>query len=104
MQVAFEPWVVKNEDNDAWGFKILDGRFAGAVIGVNEFKLADEEKGEAALDFNFIQKPIDATDEELTSQEFNDTISSIINEILTRAIEQYEYETRKDNSTKPDSQ
>jgi hypothetical protein len=103
MQVAYEPWSVKNEDNDVWGFKILDGRFEGTVISINEFKLADDTTGEAALDFNFIQKPRDATDEELTSQDFNDTIGGIINDILTRAIENYEHETRKDNSTESDS-
>lgn len=98
MPIAYEPWAIDNDKGEFWGVKIRDGKFIGTIVSINEFKLSDEVSGEASLDFNFIQKPEGMSDEELSSQEFTDVMSEIINDILNRAIENYENERGSINS------
>jgi len=98
MPIAYEPWAIDNDKGELWGVKIKDGKFNGTIVSINEFKLSDDVTGEASLDFNFIQKPEGVSDEVLSSQEFTDTMSEIINDILNRAIENYENERGSNNS------
>lgn len=94
MQVNYKPWAIENENGGLWGVKLLDGNFAGAVISINSVKMEDDESGECSLDFNFIEKPPGRTEEELTSAEFNNTISYILNDILAKAIDEFENRDR----------
>lgn len=100
----YEPWAVKNEQGELWGVKIKDGKFAETVISINNVKLEDDTAGEATLDFTFINKTEGLTDDDFSSSSFNETISNVINDILNRAIELYENENRKNDSTESNSQ
>jgi len=95
MQVKYEPWTIKNEKMDEWGFRIDDGEFAGTVISIKNTSITEE--GEMALEFNFIATPPEKTSKELESQEFNQVLEYILNDILTKAVN--EFENRDNNSS-----
>jgi hypothetical protein len=99
MPIAYEPWAIDNDKVNLWGVKIKEGKFDGAIVSINEFKLADDESGEATLDFNFIQKPENLTTEELDSQDFTNVMSEIINDVIRKAILDYENELGSNNSS-----
>ena len=68
---------------------LFRSEYAGTIISINEVGLADETSGEVALDFNFIQKPKDKTEDDLKSENFNKVMADIINDILEKAINEY---------------
>jgi hypothetical protein len=98
MQVKYEPWVLKTEDNEVWGVKILEGEFAGCAFAINEL---DEKEGstELMLDYNIVQPPENKSIEEASGPNFDATLNFIIQDILQKAIN--EYEDRKGNTTEP---
>jgi len=98
MQVKYEPWVLKTEDNEVWGVKILDGEFAGCAFAINEL---DEKEGskELILDYNVVQPPENKSVEDAGGPNFDAVLNFIIQDILQKAID--EYENRKGNLTKP---
>jgi hypothetical protein len=100
MPVKYEPWSVRNGKQDLWGIKLLEGEFAGTTISINSVEMDDKsDDGTVALDFNFIQRPKGKTEEDLNSAEFNGVIADIINDILAKAIN--EFENRTGDSAKP---
>jgi len=98
MQVKYEPWVLKTEDNEVWGVKILDGEFAGCAFAINEL---DEKEGskELILDYNVVQPPENKSVEDASGSNFDAVLNFIIQDILQKAID--EYENRKGNLTEP---
>ena len=98
MQVKYEPWVLKTEDNEVWGVKILDGEFAGCAFAINEL---DEKEGskELILDYNVVQPPENKSVEDASGPNFDAALNFIIQDILQKAID--EYENRKGNLTEP---
>lgn len=98
----YEPWAIENDKGSLWGVKIKEGKYNNTIVSINEFKLVDDSSGEATLDFNFIQKPEGVTDSELNSEEFTEIMSQVINDILNRAIENYENEHGSINSPESD--
>jgi len=98
MQVKYEPWVLKTEDNEVWGVKILDGEFAGCAFAINEL---DEKEGskELILDYNVVQPPENKSVEDAGGPNFDAVLNFIIQDILQKAID--EYENRKGNLTEP---
>ena len=100
MPVKYEPWAIKNEKGDLWGFKLLEGNYTGTIISINSVEMDDKsDDGTVALDFNFVQRPKGKTEEDLNSAEFNGVVADIINDILAKAI--YEFENRTGDSAKP---
>lgn len=90
MQAIYEPWAVsKIGKEDLWGVKIIEGEYKGAIISINSLDFIDDNSGECALDFNFVQKPEGKTDEDLKSEDFNKTLTLIINDILEKAVNEY---------------
>ena len=66
MPVKYEPWAIKNEKGDLWGFKLLEGNYTGTIISINSVEMDDKsDDGTVALDFNFVQRPKGKTEEEL---------------------------------------
>jgi hypothetical protein len=99
MPVQYEPWGFKDEEQkiDLWGFKLLDGDFAGTTISINNVEMEDNNQN-AKLDFTFIRKPEGKTEEQLTSEEFNNIMAEVVNDILRKTIN--ELENRDGNFTK----
>jgi hypothetical protein len=99
MPVKYKPWsFIDAEQNiDMWGVELLEGDFTGAKISINSLKM-ENDLPECALDFTFIRKPEGRTEEQLTSNEFNAIMTEIINDILTKAID--DFENRESNSPK----
>jgi len=98
MQVKYEPWVLKTEDNEVWGVKILDGEFAGCAFAINELDEQDNTK-ELMLDYNVVQPPENKSVEDASGPNFDAVLNFIIQDILQKAID--EYENRKGNLTEP---
>ena len=100
MPVKYEPWGIKNENGDLWGVKLLEGNYTGTIISINSVEMDDKsDDGTVALDFNFVQRPKGKTEEDLNSAEFNGVVADIINDILAKAIN--EFENRTGDSAKP---
>jgi hypothetical protein len=99
MPVQYEPWGFKDEEQkvDLWGFKLLDGNFAGTTISINSVEMEDNNEN-VKLDFTFIRKPEGKTEEQLTSEEFNNIMAEVMNDILRKTIN--EFENRDGNFTK----
>jgi len=95
MQVNFEPWKV-NEDTNIWGVKILDGDFEGAMIAFNEFDSEDDSTN-FKLDYTIVKEADGKTMSEMNGPAFDEMLNYVVNEILRRAID--EYENRNSNST-----
>jgi hypothetical protein len=88
MPVQYEPWSVQNEKLDQWGFRILEGKFNGTLIGITSLELEDNSN-ELKLDFDFVEKTSGIEDKEYSSKEFNTIMENIINDILFKAMDEY---------------
>lgn len=101
MPVQYEPWSVQNEEVDLWGVVITDGTFAGTIISFNDVSLMEEDSG-AQLDYTIYKIP-EGFDSEKVSEnpEFNDCLQFIVEDILKKAIDNYE--NRESNTTKSDT-
>ena len=78
MPVKYEPWAIKNEKDDLWGFKLLEGNYTGTIISINSVEMDDKsDDGTVALDFNFVQRPKGKTEEDLNSSELFFNFSQI---------------------------
>jgi len=98
MQVKYEPWAVQNEKMDAWGFRITEGMYENTVVAIKSVEL---ENDNLALDFNFVATPADKTEDDLNTEEFNSIIEYIVNDILKKALD--EFEDRNSNTSKSDT-
>ncbi len=93
MQVKYEPWVIRKDNgNEAWGVKILEGKFNELTIAINDVKMSDESDGTVSLDYDVVYSLIPT--EELKGEEFDQTISFIIQDILVKAMNEYENRNR----------
>lgn len=97
MQVKYEPWKV-NEETNIWGIRVLDSEFAGTMIAFNEFDSEDDSE-QFKLDYTIIQAPEGKLVENLAGPEFESMLNFIVNDILKKAID--DYENRNSNSTEP---
>lgn len=98
MQVKYEPWQVVKDDKEHWGVRILEGKFNELALTINDVKMADNDEVSVDYDIIYSVLPIEEVTE---SQEFNDTLSYIIQDILVKAMN--EHENRNSNSTKSNS-
>lgn len=89
MPVKYEPWAIKNEQMDVWGFKILEGKFDKVIISINDVKIEDGTS-DCVLDYTFMNIPEEFTEDELTHNiEFKELLQSVILNILEKAIDEY---------------
>ena len=95
MQVKYEPWVVKTNEQEVWGIKITDGKYKGTSFSINELD-QDEGDKDLQLDYTVIASPEGMTVEEVNGPEFEKILSEIMTDIITKAAD--EYENRKSNS------
>lgn len=86
MLVKYSPWHLSDK---AWGFKIEDGDFAGTTISINNVSLP-EDGSDMVLDFNYVTFPKGKEEKDLNTESFDLAMNFIMNDILTKAIENYE--------------
>jgi hypothetical protein len=99
MPVKYKPWSIENEKTDLWGVELLEGEFAGTTIAITSLSMENSDDGTIALDFTVFKQPEDK-EIDTQSDSFNETLSGVVNDVLTKAIN--EFENRKSNSTKSD--
>ena len=92
MQVKYEPWVINKDGKEAWGVKILEGKFNELTIAINDVKMSDESDGTVSLDYDVIYSLLPI--EEVKGDEFDQTMSYIIQDILVKAMNEYENRNR----------
>jgi hypothetical protein len=95
MQVKYEPWVIKTNDQEVWGIKITDGKYNGTSFSINELDQDDGNK-DLQLDYTVIASPEGMAVEEVNGPEFEKILGEIMTDIITKAVD--EYENRKSNS------
>jgi hypothetical protein len=95
MQVKYEPWVIKTNDQEVWGIKITDGKYNGTSFSINELDIEDGNK-DLQLDYTVIASPEGIAVEEVKGPEFEKVLNEIMTDIITKAVD--EYENRKSNS------
>lgn len=97
MPVQYEPWSVQNEEQDLWGVVIREGTFSGTIISFNDISLLENESG-AHLDYTIYKVPEGYDSDKISNNpEFNECLQFIIEDILKRAID--DYENRESNTT-----
>ena len=99
-QIPFKPWAV---DED-WGFEIQGGDFENVIVQIKTLELVENSDGNCQLEFHIINKPDGFDVERFRSQEFNDTVTSIIQEVIKMAVESAKEtnENRDSNPPEPD--
>jgi hypothetical protein len=97
MPVKYKPWTIQENNIDAWGFIIEDGRYADTVISINDIKLLEDVDG-VNLDYNVYKKPESLTNVNISEeQDFNNILQYIIEDIIKKAID--EHDNRKDSTS-----
>ena len=95
MQVKYEPWIIRSEEKEVWGVKILDGKFENTSFSINELDQNDAKQS-LELDYTVLSAPDGMTVESVNGEDFDEAINFIIRDILQKALD--EYENRKSNS------
>jgi hypothetical protein len=96
MPVKYKPWSIENEKIDVWGFELLEGEFAGTTIAINSLSMENSDDGSIALDFTVFKEP-EGKQIDSQSDSFNEALSGVVNDILTKAIN--EFKNRDSDST-----
>jgi len=99
MLVKYNPFSIKKDDIDAWGFVIAEGTYRDVTIQINNLGIKDNSN-DFELDFHIISKPDTITDKDLQSTTFNIVVENILNDIIKNALD--EYENRESNNSKSD--
>lgn len=99
MQVQYEPWHLNDK---AWGVKITGGKFKDTVISIDTVEMGNDADGMMTLQFHFINKTSGMPSREYDSIEFNSLMEKILNDIIQRAIDEYNQD-RDDNISESNS-
>ena len=96
MQVKYEPWRIEREDKEHWGVRVLEeGKFENLTLAINDITVSETEDNLISLDYDIIYSLVPP--EELEKDEdFKNAVSFIIQDILVKAMN--EYENRERNS------
>jgi sulfite reductase beta subunit-like hemoprotein len=94
MQISYDPWSIKKEGTDFWGIKINDGKYKDTIISINDMSFDAINENEIKLDYEYLIRPKHLSDHDFNSDEFNQIISFILEDILRKAIDE-----DRDNNT-----
>jgi len=95
MQVQYEPWHLNEK---AWGIKFTGGKFKDTIISIDTLDFEPDHEGMMTLDFHFINKTSGLPEREFNSIEFNSLMEKILNDILKRAIDEFDNNRESDTS------
>ena len=99
----YKPWFIKDKE---WGFEIIEGEYSGVVVQVEDVKFKEEtsdDNSNLSVEYHIISKPEIVSDESVKSDLFDALFQTIISDIVSEAIENYDND-RNNNSKEPDSQ
>lgn len=96
MQVKYEPWRIVKDDKDVWGIRILEGTFNELTLAINDVKM--EEDSTVSVDYDIVYSLI-PTEEVSDSDEFNQVLSYIIQDILIKAMNAHEDRNRNSSES-----
>lgn len=86
-----ELYKIWSVDDEKWGIEIIQGKYNGAVIQIDDLKVVEKEEA-VELSFHILQTPGEISREELRNKEFDDMLQCIISEIISNAFEAYDEE------------
>lgn len=92
----YKPWFVGEKD---WGFEIISGDYLGTVVQIKKLDFPQDDEN-LAIDFHTISKPSSVTDEMLAGDNFKLVFETIVNDILTEALDTLKDEQDRDNNIK----
>lgn len=102
----YNPWFanIVDKGDSEWGFEIISGDYIGTVIQIKSLDFPD--KGEnLAVDYHTIKMPEGLSEESFQDEKFQLVFETILNDILTEALDNYKNESNRNNNTQePDSQ
>lgn len=96
MQVKYEPWRIVKDDKDVWGVRITEGTFNELTLAINDVKM--EEDSTVSVDYDIVYSLI-PTEEVSDSDEFNQVLSYIIQDILIKAMNAHEDRNRNSSES-----
>lgn len=96
MPAKYKPWHI-NENH--WGIEIVEGEYKDTVISINSFEFNDKTKNEMTLDYNYVGMTKGKTEDDYKSEQFSLTLNEILNDILLKAITDYENERNNSATT-----
>lgn len=96
MQVKYEPWRIVKDDKDVWGIRITEGKFNELTLAINDVKM--EEDSTVSVDYDIVYSLI-PTEEVSDSDEFNQVLSYIIQDILIKAMNAHEDRNRNSSES-----
>jgi|688.fasta_scaffold1054659_2 hypothetical protein len=99
MQAQYEPWHLNEK---AWGIKVTGGKFKDTVISIDTVEFEPDSDGMMTLDFHFINKTSGLPEREFNSIEFNSLMEKILNDIIKRAVDEFDQD-RDDNLSESNS-
>lgn len=79
----FKPWF----DDNNWGVEIIDGFYRDTVVQFKGVEFIEGGEGNVSLDYHIIYKPSVITEEDIKSDEFNNLLALIIEDIIKEAME-----------------
>jgi hypothetical protein len=88
MLVKYEPWGYKNDIEDLWGVTILEGEYADTTLSFNNIDLS-QDSHDMQLDYTVVKSPPNKEKSEIAGPEFEKILSSIMQDILEKAIKFY---------------
>jgi len=100
MPVKFNPWHVKNENEDFWGITLEEGRYAGTGITFNDIQLPEDTKG-LLVDYTVMKNAEGFSDDDYKTKEFEAVLSEILIQMITAATENLKDETRNTDTSEP---
>ena len=93
MLVKYEPWKMVKEDIEIWGVKILDGEYEGTALSINELETGENDDG-LVLDYTVVKYPEGKEKDKDFGPEFDKVLNFIIEDILKKAMDEYENRNR----------
>jgi len=103
MQEQYRPWGIKNEVEDLWGVEITEGLFSNTIISFNEIKFADDDSNDLSIDYTVIKAPEGMDKKDIEGLEFENIVGKVVEDVLKKAIEHYENEYRKTDTSESDT-
>ena len=92
----YKPWFV----NQDWGFEIISGDYTGSVVQIRTIEMPDGEDQNMSVDYNVINRPESLNEESYKSEEFQLLFETIMNDIISEALDNYKDEQDRNNDPK----
>ena len=91
MPVKYEPWGFKHEDEEKWGVRILEGKFANSIIAFNDISFMEDDVNNLQLDYTVVTTPESMIENYMSNDpDFKNDMKEIIEDVIRKAIDEHE--------------